>query len=131
VRRRQFLGSAASLATLATLAGCSGGPDGPAGEGTEVEIIPSNRTEERREVTVEVEATDGTLLLNHTYDMEPGTSDESRGVEDDVARVRASSPGLGEASTEYAPDPDLGCSRDGEDVQILVGPDDITFAYTC
>ena len=126
VNRRRLLRSAASSAALLTLAGCAGGPGG---EGSEVEIIPSNRTDERREVTVEVESTEGTLLLNHTYDMEPGTSDESRGVEDDVARVRASSPGIGEASTEY--DPDVDCSNPGEDVQILVGPDDISFAYSC
>jgi hypothetical protein len=125
VKRRRLLGSAASLVALA---GCSSDPSGPSGEGTEVEIIPSNQTDERREVTVEVEATDGTLLLNHTYDMDPGTSDESRGVEDDVAAVRASSPGVGEASTEYDPDVDCG---GGEDVQIRVAPEGITFAYSC
>jgi hypothetical protein len=127
VYRRTLLGSAVSL-SLGALAGCV---SAPAGEGNEVEIIPSNETDERRQVTVEVEATDGTLLLNHTYDMEPGTSDESRGVENDVASVRASSPGVGEASTEYDSDPDLDCPNDAEDVQIRVAPDGITFAYTC
>ena len=124
MKRRHLLGSVA----LATLAGCS---TAPAGEGSEVEIIPTNATDERRQVTVEVEATDGTLLLNHTYDMEPGTSDESRGVENDVASVRVSSPGIGEASTEYTPDPDLQCANDGEDVQIRVAPDGISFSYSC
>ena len=126
MNRRRLLRTAAAAGTLAALAGCSNAREG---EGSEVEIIPTNATDERREVTVEVESTDGTLLLNHTYDMEPGTSDESRGVEDDVAAVRASSPGIGEASTEYAPDVD--CSRPGEDVQIRVAPDGITFAYSC
>ena len=117
-----------SVATVGTLAGCV---SAPAGEGREVEIVPSNETEERREVTVEVEATDGTLLLNHTYDMEPGTSDESRGVEDDVASVRVRSPGIGEASTEYDPDPELDCPNGGEDVQIRVAPGGISFSYSC
>ncbi len=93
-----------------------------------MEILPANATDERREVTVEIGSTEGSLLLNHTYDMEPGTSDESRGVEDDVAAVRASSPGIGEASTEY--DPDVDCSRPGEDVQIRVAPDGISFSYS-
>lgn len=125
MKRRHLLRSAASLSALGALAGCSSARQG---EGNEVEILPANATDERREVTVEIGSTEGSLLLNHTYDMEPGTSDESRGVEDDVAAVRASSPGIGEASTEY--DPDVDCSRPGEDVQIRVAPDGISFSYS-
>lgn len=122
--RRTLLGSAVSL-SLGALAGCVSAPEG---EGNEVEIIPSNETDERRQVTVEVASTEGTLLLNHTYELDPDETDESRGVEDDVASVSVRVPGIGEASTEYDPDVDCG---GGEDVGIRVLPDGIEFYYSC
>lgn len=112
------------------ISGCLG-PDGEqSGEGTTVEIIATNRTNQRISLSVAVYAEDGPLLLDHSYSLPEGHSDESQGVENRVDNLVVSRSGGDEIRHEYEPDVDI-CSRDGEDVQIIVEPDDIRFAYSC
>ena len=73
---------------------------------------------------------DGSLLLDHTYTLPGGKGDESKGVENRVSHLVVSLDGENDIRHEYAPD--VGnCPREGEDVQILVEPDGISFAYSC
>lgn len=128
MKRRALLSTA--LCSSIIVSGCLtiGGEQG--GEGTTVEIIPSNNTDHRISLDVAVYATDGSLLLDHSYSLPAGHSDESQGVEDRVDHVVVSRTGRNQLKHEY--DPDVGiCSGDGEDVQIMVDPEDITFAYSC
>ena len=100
------------------------------GEGTTVEIIPSNTTDRQISLNVAVYATDGALLLDHTYALPAGHSDESQGVDDRVDHLVVSLNGGDQIKHEYDPDVDT-CSRAGEDVQIVVKPEDISFTYSC
>jgi hypothetical protein len=112
------------------VSGCLSGVGGQDGEGTTVEIIPSNSTKQQISLDVAVYATDGSLLLNHSYTLPPGHADESQGVEDCVDHLTVSLNNGEEVGHEYNPDIDI-CSTDGEDVQINVEPEDITFSYSC
>jgi hypothetical protein len=125
--QRRALLTAALGSTLVT-AGCLG-VDETEGEGTTVEIIPSNRTSQQVTLDVEVYATDGSLLLEHTYSIQPGHADESQGVEDRVDYLLVT---LNGETTRHEYDPDIDiCSRAGEDVQLLVGADGLSFEYSC
>lgn len=112
------------------MAGCLNASGKQEEEGTTVEIIPSNTTNKQISLDVSVYATDGSLLLDHSYSLSSGHSDESQGVENRVDYVVVSLNGRESVKHEYDPDVDI-CSRDGEDVQIIVEPGDITFEYTC
>lgn len=112
------------------MSGCLslGGEQG--GEGTTVEIIPTNSTNQEISLDVAVYATDGSLLLDHTYSLDAGHADESQGVENRVDYIIVSLNGGEQLRHEYDPDVEI-CSRDGEDVQIRVEPGDITVTYSC
>jgi hypothetical protein len=124
MRRRALLATA--IGSSGVLAGCLD----RSGEGTTVEIIPRNHTDEEVTLSVAVYARDGTLLLDHSFTLQAGTSDESRGVDNRVDSLVVSRAGHDDVRHDYAPDIDS-CARDGEDVQILINPDGITFAYAC
>jgi hypothetical protein len=112
------------------VSGCLNSDEEQNGEGTTVEIIPNNRTDHQISLDVTVYATDGSLLLDHSYSLPAEHSDESRGVENRVDYLTVSVDDRDRLRHTYDPDIDI-CSRDGEDVQILVERDDITFAYSC
>lgn len=124
MNRRALLATA--LVASGSLAGCLD----RSGEGTTVEIIPRNHTGEDVSLTVTVYARDGTLLLEHAYTLQAGTSDESQGVANRVDYLVVSRDGHDDVRHHYAPDID-NCSRDGEDIQILINPNGISFAYAC
>lgn len=128
MKRRALLSTALGSGVL--LSGCLrvGGEQG--GEGTTVEIIPSNATDQDISLTVAVYATDGSLLLDHTYSIDAGQTASSQSVEDRVDHLLVSPNDGEQLRHEYAPDVEI-CSRDGEDVQIIFEPEEITFAYTC
>lgn len=128
MKRRALLSTALGSSTV--ISGCLGIGGERAGEGTTVEIIPSNSTERQISLDVAVYSTDGSLLLDHSYSLPAGHSDESLGVENRVDYLVVSLDGEDEIRHEYDPDVDI-CSRDGEDVQIIVEPEGITFAYSC
>lgn len=128
VKRRALL--SAALGSSLLVPGCLGPLGGPEGEGTTVEIVPTNTTDERIALDVAVYARDGTSLLDHSYSLPAGHSDESRGVENRVDHLVVSLNGGEAVRHEYRPDVDA-CSRDGEDVVIVVEPDGISFAYSC
>ena len=128
MKRRALLTTA--LGSSLVTAGCLGVGDGPAGEGTTVEIIPTNDTDQEISLDVAVYATDGSLLLDHSYSVAPEHSDESQGVENRVDYLVVTLNGETQTRHEYDPDVDI-CSRDGEDVQIMVMPEGISFAYSC
>jgi len=112
------------------MAGCLDLGGKQRGEGTTVEIIPSNNTNQQISLDVTVYAADGSLLLEHSYSIPAGHSDESQGVENRVDHLVVSLNGGEPVRHEYDPDVDI-CSRDGEDVQIIVESEGITFAYSC
>ncbi|WP_224448644.1 hypothetical protein [Haloprofundus salilacus] len=128
MKRRALLSTA--LGCSISMSGCLSGVGGQGGEGTTVEIIPSNSTNQQISLNVAVYATDGSLLLNHSYTLPPGHSDESQGVEDRVDYLTVSLNNGEEVRHEYNPDIDI-CSIDGEDVQIDIEPEGITFSYSC
>lgn len=128
MKRRAFLSS--TLGSSVLLSGCLNVAEGHDGEGTTVEIIPSNNTDQYISLDVSVYATDGSTLLDHSYALPAGHSDESQGVENRVDHLIVSLNGEDEISHVYDPDVDI-CSRDGEDVQIIVEPEGPTFAYSC
>lgn len=100
------------------------------GEGTAVEIIPTNSTDEEVSLDVAVCATDDSLVLDHTYSLEAGHANESKDVENRVDYLIVSLNGGKQLGHEYDPDAGI-CSRDGEDVQIRVESEGVTFTYTC
>lgn len=128
MKRRALLTTA--LGSSLVTAGCLGGRTEPTGEGTTVEIIPTNETDQQIALDVAVYAMDGSLLLDHSYSVAPGHSDESQGVENRVDYLVVSLNGETQTRHEYEPDVEI-CSRDGEDVQIRVTPEGISFAYSC
>lgn len=128
MRRRALLTTA--LGSSLAFAGCLGVGEDRSGEGSTVEIILHNHTDERVSLDVAVYARDDTVLLDHSYSLGGGKADESQGVENRVSHLVVSLNGGDERRHEYAPDID-GCSRDGEDVQIIVDSDGIWFAYSC
>lgn len=128
VNRRAFL--SAALGSSLIVSGCLGVGEDQSGEGTTIEIIPSNNTARQITLDVAVYATDGSLLLDHSYSLPAGHADESQGVENRVDYLVVSLTGGDRMRHEYDPDVDT-CSRDGEDVQIMVEPEGITFAYSC
>lgn len=127
MKRRALLATA--LGSSLIVSGCFAGGK-QSGEGTTVEIIPSNTTDRRVALDVAVYATDGSLLLDHSYSLPAGHSDESQGVENRVGHIVAAVNGETQRRHEYDPDVDI-CSRDGEDVQVIVDSDGISFAYSC
>jgi hypothetical protein len=127
MRRRALLTTV--IGSIA-VSGCLNSDEEQNGEGTTVEIIPNNRTDHQISLDVTVYATDGSLLLDHSYSLPAEHSDESRGVENRVDYLTVSVDDRDRLRHTYDPDIDI-CSRDGEDVQILVERDDITFAYSC
>lgn len=128
MRRRALLSTA--LGSSFVVSGCLGVGGKRDGEGTTVELIPSNDTDRPISLEVAVYATDGSQLLYHSYSLPAGHSDESRGVEDRVDHLVVSLNGGDEIKHEYDPDVDV-CHRDGQDVQIVVEPEGITFTYSC
>ncbi|TQQ80112.1 hypothetical protein [Halonotius roseus] len=128
MKRRALLSTA--LGTTIVTFGCLGVGRGQDGEGTTVEIIPRNHTDQEVSLQVAVYAMDGSLLLDHTYVLPGGQGDESKGVENRVDHLVVSIDGGSKRRHEYAPNT-INCSRDGEDVQILVESDGISFAYSC
>ena len=128
MKRRALL--SAALGSGLVTSGCLGIGGASTGEGTTVEIIPTNLTSHRVSLDVAVYATDGSLLLDHSYSLPAGHSDESRGVEDRVDHLVVSLDGGDRTEHEYDPDIDI-CSRGGEDVQILIDPDGVRFEYSC
>jgi hypothetical protein len=128
VKRRALL--AASLGSSLVLSGCLGDTQDQQGEGTTVEVIPTNQTDREVTLDVSVTATDGTTLLDHTYSLPAGESDESQGVPNRVDSLVVTR-GDGEAVRhDYDPDVEI-CSRDGEDVNLAVRSDTIEFSYSC
>ena len=128
MKRRALLSTA--LGSTIVVSGCLGVDGGQEGEGTMVEIIPRNHTDREISLQVAVYAMDGSLLLDHTYTLPGGQGDESKGVENRVSHLVVSLDGENDIRHEYTPD--VGnCPREGEDVQILVEPDGISFAYSC
>lgn len=127
MKRRALLTTA--LGSSLITSGCLDG-GGSKGEGTTVEIIPSNYTNQQISLDVAVYATDGSLLLDHSYSLPAEHSDESQGVEDRVDYLVVSLNGGNQTRHEYNPDVDI-CSREGEDVQIMVKPEGVTFEYSC
>lgn len=128
MKRRAVLSTALGSGIITS--GCLNvGGDGD-GEGTTVEIISSNNTDQEISLDVAVYATDGSLLLDHSYSLQAGHSDESQGVEDRVDHLVVSVNGGDQVRHQYDPDIDI-CTRDGEDVQITVEQDDTKFAYSC
>ncbi|NHN61219.1 MULTISPECIES: hypothetical protein [Halorussus] len=128
MKRRAFLSTA--LGSSLIISGCLGVGGGQSGEGTTVEIIPTNNTNQQITLDVAVYATDSSLLLDHSYSLLPEHADESQGVENRVDHLVVSLNGGDQIRHEYDPDVDI-CSRDGEDVQIVIKPEGITFAYSC
>jgi len=128
VKRRALLSAVFGSTVVAS--GCLGVGSERDGEGTTVEIIPTNGTDRRLSLDVAVYATDGSLLLDHSYSLPAGHSDESQGVEDRVSHLLVSRTGGDGVRHGYDPDVEI-CSREGEDVQIMVEPRGITFAYSC
>jgi hypothetical protein len=128
MKRRALLSAALSSAII--ISGCLNNEEEPSGEGTTVEIIPINTTDQQISLDVAVYATDDSLLLDHSYSLPAGHADESQGVEDRVDYLAVSLTGEDQMRHNYDPDVDT-CSRDGEDVQIMVKPEGITFAYAC
>ncbi|MFC7216285.1 hypothetical protein ACFQO4_19690 [Saliphagus sp. GCM10025334] len=128
MKRRSLLSTA--LGSSIVISGCLGVGGEQSGEGTIVEIIPSNNTDQQISLEIAVYATDDSLLLDHSYSLPAGHSDESRGVEDRVDHLVVSLNGEDEIRHEYDPDVDI-CSRDGEDVQIIIESEGITFPYSC
>lgn len=128
MKRRALLSTALGSSLIAS--GCLGVGGEQGGEGTTVEIIPTNDTEQQITLDVAVYATDSSLLLDHSYSLPPERADESQDVEDRVDHLVVSLNGGDQIEHEYDPDVDH-CSRDGEDVQIVVKPEGITFAYSC
>ncbi|WP_420182824.1 hypothetical protein ACNO8S_16635 (plasmid) [Haloarcula sp. KBTZ06] len=128
MKRRALLSTA--LGSTIVVSGCLGVDGGQEVEGTTVEIIPRNHTDREISLQVAVYAMDGSLLLDHTYTLPGGQGDESKGVENRVSHLVVSLEGENDIRHEYTPDRD-NCSREGEDVQILVEPDGISFAYSC
>jgi len=130
MKRRALLSTA--LGCSLTITGCLGLDGEQSGEGTTVEIIPRNHTNQQISLHVAVYARDGSRLLDHWCSLPEGHSDESQGVENRVDYLVVSRAGGDETRHEYEPaGDDLLCSHDGEDVQILVEPEDIRFAYSC
>ena len=119
----------ATVAVSTPLCGCSELSSEPEGEGTEVEVIPTNSTEKRIDLDVAIFSKDGDTLLEHSYSLPAGHSDESQGVENRVGHVEVSLDGGDVVRHDYSPDLDVSC--EGEDVQIWVQPDGIEFAYSC
>lgn len=128
MKRRGFLST--TLGSSVLTSGCLRVGDEQGGEGTTVEIIPINSTDHEISLDVAVYARDGSLLLDYTYSLEPGHADESQGVENRVDHLIVSLNGGEQLRHEYDPDVEI-CSRDGEDVQIRVEPEGITFTYSC
>lgn len=128
MKRRALLSTA--LGSTIVVSGCLGVDGGQEGEGTTVEIIPRNHTDREISLQVAVYAMDGSLLLDHTYILPGGKGDESKGVDNRVSHLVVSLDGEDDIRHEYTPDVD-NCSQEGEDVQILVEPEGISFAYSC
>ena len=128
MKRRALLSTC--LCSNIIMAGCLhiGGKQG--GEGATVELIPTNNTDQRISLDVTVYAADDSLLREHSYSIPAGHSDESQGVENRVDHLVVSLNGREPVRHEYDPDVDI-CSRDGEDIQIIVESEAITFAYSC
>jgi hypothetical protein len=131
MKRRALL--SAALGSSVLMPGCLGVDGAPSGEGTTVEIIPMNRTDQEISLDVAVYATDGSLLLEHTYSLDVGHADESQGVENRVDHLIVSMADGEQLRHEYDPPVETAefCPRDGEDVQIIVEPEGITFTYSC
>jgi len=128
MRRRALLSTA--LGSSLIISGCLGVGGEQGGEGTTVEIIPTNTTNQQITLNVAVYATDSSLLLDHSYSLSPEHADESQGVENRVDHLVVSLNSGDQIRHEYDPDVDI-CSRDGEDVQIIIKPEGVTFAYSC
>lgn len=128
MKRRALLSTC--LCSNLVMAGCLDVGGEQSGEGTTVEIIPSNNTNQQISLDVTVYSADDSLLLEHSYSISAGHSDESQGVENRVDHLVVSLNGGEPVRHEYDPDVDI-CSRDGEDVQIIVESEGITFAYSC
>lgn len=128
MKRRAVL--SAVLGTSIAIGGCPSTPEDREGEGTTVEIIPSNLTQRQISLRVEVYARDGSLLLDRAYSLQAGHADESEGVENRVGHLLVSLDGGEKVRHEYAPDIDI-CSKDGEDIQIIVESDGIELTYSC
>ncbi|MCU4716988.1 hypothetical protein [Halapricum hydrolyticum] len=129
MKRRALLSTALGSSVL--MSGCLSIGGARSGEGTTVEIIPTNSTDHEISLDVAVYATDGSLLLEHTYSLDAGHADESQGVENRVDYLIVSLNGGEQLRHEYDPEDVEICSRDGEDVQIIVEPGGITFTYSC
>jgi len=112
MKRRALLST--FLASSLDTSGCLGiGKQG--GEGTTVEIIPVNHTEQQITLQVAVYARDGSLLLDHSYSLPAEHRGESLGVENRVDHLVVSLDDGEQVRHEYEPDVDS-CSRDGEDI---------------
>ncbi len=128
MRRRALLSTA--LGSSPIISGCLGVGGKQGGEGTTVEIIPTNQTNQQITLNVAVYATDSSLLLDHSYSLPPEHANESQDVKNRVDHLVVSLNGGDQIRHEYDPDVDI-CLRDGEDVQIIVKPEGISFAYSC
>lgn len=119
-RRRVLAGLAAVSA--AGLGGCSDAlrPD-RAGEGDTIELIVTNEADERALIGVRVEEDGGDALFSRVYRLEPGTTDQSGGIDTTPAVIRVFTPDGTAAAWEYSPDSGLDC--DGQDVGITFTPE--------
>ncbi|WP_276271505.1 hypothetical protein [Haloarcula litorea] len=124
--RRSFLATVGAGAVSIT-AGCAGLASNDGGEGDTVEIIPTNDTDESVTVAVRVEDGEGTPIFSRVYDLAPGHSDESAGVDTEPATVHAFTDGGVAETWEYAPE--LSC--EGPDVGFWVRADGIEPWYAC
>lgn len=129
--RRSFLAGVAAASGVAS-AGCAQFPSTtePEGEGDAVEVIVTNSTADVAHVAVRIEDEAGEALLERVYEVQPGHTDESAGVDARPATVFVFTRDGLSATWEYDPDLDLDC--DGEDIGIRLTEDGgIESWYAC
>jgi hypothetical protein len=120
--RRQVLAGFTGVAA-AGLAGCTDVvlQSGSQGEGDTIEIIVTNDAAETVHLGVRVEDDGGNALFSRVYRLEPGTTDQSAGIETAPAVIRVFTPDGTDAAWEYDPDSGLDCA--GQDVGVTYSTD--------
>lgn len=142
LNRRQFMASAGVTGAL-SLAGCATIFDQRAGP-TDVdgrEVIVENDTDQRKTVTVEIIAEDGSPLFTRTYTLQSGHADQTGALHDDPtgSTIHVSSDGYEPISEPYIPRTDSrnpnsdlppdACSL--MDILIIIGDNELAVTYAC
>ena len=120
--RRRILAGFGAI-SVAGLTGCSGvlRSETRDGEGESIEIVVINETADVQRIGIRAEDADAAALFSRVYRLDPGTTDESAGIETAPATVHAFTPTGAAATWEYSPDPALDC--DGQDIGITLAAD--------